>query len=40
VFEVERPILGRILGYGTVVAGELEIDWVPRRLVRLLQQQR
>jgi uncharacterized membrane protein YdbT with pleckstrin-like domain len=38
VFEVERPLLGRILGYGTVVAGELEIDWVPRRLMRLLQQ--
>lgn len=37
VFEVERPLLGRILGYGTVVAGELEIDCVPRRLVRLLQ---
>jgi uncharacterized membrane protein YdbT with pleckstrin-like domain len=40
VFEVERPLLGRILGYGTVVAGELEIDWVPRRLTRFLQQQR
>jgi uncharacterized membrane protein YdbT with pleckstrin-like domain len=40
VFEVERPLLGRILGYGTVVAGELEIDCVPRRLVRLLQQRR
>jgi hypothetical protein len=38
VFEVERPLLGRILGYGTVVAGELEIDCVPRRLTRLLQQ--
>jgi uncharacterized membrane protein YdbT with pleckstrin-like domain len=38
VFEVERPLLGRILGYGTVVAGELEIDAVPRRLTRLLQQ--
>ena len=38
VFEIERPLLGRILGYGTVVAGELEIDWVPRRLTRLLQQ--
>ena len=38
VFEVERTMLGRILGYGTVVAGELEIDWVPRRLTRLLQQ--
>jgi uncharacterized membrane protein YdbT with pleckstrin-like domain len=40
VFEVERPLLGRVLGYGTVVAGELEIDCVPRRLTRLLQQQR
>jgi uncharacterized membrane protein YdbT with pleckstrin-like domain len=40
VFEVERTMLGRILGYGTVVAGELEIDWVPRRLTRLLQQHR
>ena len=38
VFEVERPLLGRILGYGTVVAGELEIDCVPRRLTRQLQQ--
>ncbi|HET8751671.1 MAG TPA: PH domain-containing protein [Gaiellaceae bacterium] len=40
VFEVERPLLGRMLGYGTVVAGELEIDCVPRRLTRLLQQRR
>jgi uncharacterized membrane protein YdbT with pleckstrin-like domain len=40
VFEVERTMLGRILGYGTVVAGELEIDWVPRRLTRLLQQRK
>jgi uncharacterized membrane protein YdbT with pleckstrin-like domain len=40
VFEVERTLLGRILGYGTVVAGELEIDWVPRRLTRLLQQRK
>ena len=31
-FEVERSLPGRILGYGTVVAGELEIDCVPRRL--------
>jgi uncharacterized membrane protein YdbT with pleckstrin-like domain len=38
VVEVERPLLGRILGYGTVVAGELEIDGVPRRLARTLQQ--
>jgi uncharacterized membrane protein YdbT with pleckstrin-like domain len=40
VFEVERPLLGRVLGYGTVVAGELEIDCVPRRLTRALQQRR
>ncbi len=40
VFEIERPLLGRILGYGTVVAGELEIHCVPRRLTRLLQQRR
>jgi uncharacterized membrane protein YdbT with pleckstrin-like domain len=40
VFEVERPLLGRILGYGTVVAGELEIDCVPRRVATLLQQRR
>jgi len=40
VLEIERPLLGRILGYGTVVAGELEIDCVPRQLTRLLQQRR
>jgi membrane protein YdbS with pleckstrin-like domain len=40
VFEVERTLLGRIFGYGTVVAGELEMDYVPRRLTRLLQQRR
>jgi uncharacterized membrane protein YdbT with pleckstrin-like domain len=40
VFEVERTLLGRILGYGTVVAGELEMEYVPRRLTRLLQQRR
>ena len=40
VFEVERTLLGRILGYGTVIAGELEMDYVPRRLTRLLQQRR
>ena len=40
VFEVERTLTGRILGYGTVVAGELEIDCVPRRLTRLLQERR
>ena len=40
VFEVERSLLGRILGYGTVVAGELEMDYVPRRVTRVLQQRR
>jgi len=40
VFEVERTLLGRVLGYGTVIAGELEMDYVPRRLMRLLQQRR
>lgn len=40
VFEIERTLPGRILGYGTVIAGELEIDAVPRRLTRLLQQRR
>ena len=40
VFEVERTLPGRVLGYGTVVAGELEMDYVPRRLTRLLQQRR
>jgi uncharacterized membrane protein YdbT with pleckstrin-like domain len=28
--EVEQSLLGRLLGYGTVVAGDLEIDCVPR----------
>ena len=40
VFEVERTLLGRVFGYGTVIAGELEMDYVPRRLTRLLQQRR
>ena len=40
VFEVERSLLGRILGYGTVVAGELEIECVPRRVASLLQQRK
>ena len=30
--EVERTLLGRILGYGTLIAGELEVDAVPKRL--------
>ena len=28
--EVDQSLLGRLLGYGTVVAGDLEIDCVPR----------
>ena len=28
--EVEQSLLGRMLGYGTVVAGDLEIAYVPR----------
>jgi uncharacterized membrane protein YdbT with pleckstrin-like domain len=27
--EIEQSLLGRLLGYGTVVAGELEIPFVP-----------
>ena len=28
--EVEQSLLGRLLGYGTLVVGELEVDYVPR----------
>lgn len=28
--EVEQSLPGRLLGYGTLVAGELEVDYVPR----------
>ena len=28
--EVEQSLLGRLLGYGTIVAGDLEIDFVPQ----------
>jgi uncharacterized membrane protein YdbT with pleckstrin-like domain len=38
VFEIDRSLLGRLFGYATVVAGDLEIDGVPRRLTRHLQQ--
>jgi membrane protein YdbS with pleckstrin-like domain len=36
--EVEQGILGRLLGYGTIVAGDLEITHVPkpRRVVERL----
>ena len=27
--EIEQSLLGRLLGYGTVVAGDLEITYVP-----------
>jgi uncharacterized membrane protein YdbT with pleckstrin-like domain len=40
VVEIERTLLGRILGYGTVVAGGLEIDCVPWRVAKLVQQRR
>jgi len=35
--EVEQGILGRLLGYGTVIAGDLEVPYVPdpRRVGRL-----
>jgi len=38
VVEVEQSLLGRLLGYGTIVVGDLEIDCVaqPRRLVTRL----
>ena len=38
--EVEQGLLGRVFGYGTLVAGELEIRWVarPRQLYGLLEQ--
>jgi uncharacterized membrane protein YdbT with pleckstrin-like domain len=37
--EVEQSLLGRLLGYGTIVAGDLEITHVPepRRLAERLQ---
>ena len=32
--EIEQGLLGRLLGYGTIVAGDLEIEYVPEpRLV-------
>jgi uncharacterized membrane protein YdbT with pleckstrin-like domain len=39
VVEVERTLAGRVLGYGTLVAGELEVACVPGWLVRALQEQ-
>jgi uncharacterized membrane protein YdbT with pleckstrin-like domain len=36
--EVEQGLVGRVLGYGTLVAGELEVPYVarPREVARLL----
>jgi uncharacterized membrane protein YdbT with pleckstrin-like domain len=38
-FELEQTLLGRVLGYGTLVAGELEIPYVPepRRVYQLVE---
>lgn len=38
-WEVDQSLFGRLLGYGTVVAGELELAFVPRprELCRLVQ---
>jgi uncharacterized membrane protein YdbT with pleckstrin-like domain len=33
---VEEGVLGRALGYGTLVAGEFEVPHVPREVTRLL----
>ena len=37
--ELEQTLLGRILGYGTLVAGPLEVSYVPdpRRLYQLVE---
>jgi uncharacterized membrane protein YdbT with pleckstrin-like domain len=37
--EIEQSLAGRLLGYGTLVAGELEIPYVarPREVCRLLR---
>jgi uncharacterized membrane protein YdbT with pleckstrin-like domain len=38
--EIEQSLVGRLLGYGTIVAGDLEIDYVPepRRVYGLVEQ--
>jgi uncharacterized membrane protein YdbT with pleckstrin-like domain len=28
--EIEQGLVGRLLGYGTIVAGDLEIEYVPK----------
>jgi membrane protein YdbS with pleckstrin-like domain len=38
-FEVEQSLLGRVLGYGTLIAGDLEVSYVsqPRELCRMVE---
>jgi uncharacterized membrane protein YdbT with pleckstrin-like domain len=37
--EIEQSLVGRLLGYGTIVAGDLEIEYVPgpRRMYGLVE---
>lgn len=37
--EIEQGLIGRVLGYGTIVAGELEIEYVlePKRVYGLVE---
>jgi uncharacterized membrane protein YdbT with pleckstrin-like domain len=37
--EIEQSLVGRVMGYGTIVAGDLEIDYVPepRRVYGLVE---
>jgi len=37
--EIEQSLVGRLMGYGTIVAGELEIDYMsqPRRVYGLVE---
>jgi uncharacterized membrane protein YdbT with pleckstrin-like domain len=37
--EIEQTLVGRLLGYGTIVAGDLEIEFVPgpRRVYGLVE---
>jgi len=37
--EIEQSLVGRLLGYGTIVVGDLEIDYVPepRRVYGLVE---
>ena len=37
--EIEQSLVGRLLGYGTIVAGDLEIEYVlePRRVYGMVE---